>query len=214
MPWSLELWFVYCSLQRPSVERRHQERCLAAGGLGRSSVLHRWGHKDNKSLTYSGDLNSSVQLRTFKGFGLIYSWVSTVSSLINIKCTLSLEETLNKLQIAYVSHFLQFLLFSTWTPGSWSRPRLPHYSEVRHGLGEDTKLSPFIYSIDPGRSCQSPPPLSFVTSSRRLRRMETKIIKGPKLKSSSPLPAVELPSLFNRMQDDSIRSKSPDRHRV
>lgn len=37
----------------------------------------------------------------------------------------------------------QFLLFSTWTPGSWSQPRPPRCSEVRHHVCADAQQGPF-----------------------------------------------------------------------
>lgn len=140
--------FLICSLQRPPVKRRHQERRLAAGGLGRSGVLHRWGQRvmdSRRWLKVSLGTKNAAGLEEFARF--FFSRVGTYCCDWSIlKCTLGLEDTTTT-HCLYVTFFFlpsQFLLFSTWTPGSWSQPRPPHCSEVRRRVWEDAKRSPFL----------------------------------------------------------------------
>lgn len=104
------------------------------------------------SIQKSGDVNTL--LSDYKLSEDLTSFVLSKSiwillTPINMKRTLSYERRLNKLWIFHVSHFLQFLSFSTWIPGSWSRQRLPRCSEMRRWPEDDMKWHPSECYITP-----------------------------------------------------------------
>lgn len=107
------------SLQRSPVQRRHPEWCLAAGGLGWSSVLYRY-----RGVCWSGlrpCLSCVKPRQCHNDFGA-RGHVETL-----VPC------------------FSQFLSFSTWIPGSWSRQRPLRCSET----GRERRRRPIECCINP-----------------------------------------------------------------
>ena len=129
------VWFVDLSLQRPSVQRKHEELCLAAGGLGRGGVLHRWEeikscfeHKVVMKTRYFRCASHLSRLTTYWiVVPVLPCWTWSISNRLNHLC----------------STFLQFRSFSTWIPGLWSRQRLPRCSDVSSELEAENKWHPF-----------------------------------------------------------------------
>lgn len=67
---------------------------------------------------------------------------SLLGPVINIKWTLNYDDTTLALNLSCFL-FLQFLSFSIWIPGSWSRQRLPRCSKMRSELEAEIKWHHF-----------------------------------------------------------------------
>lgn len=137
--------FLICSLQRPPVKRRHQERRLAAGGLGWSGVLHRWGQRVMDSrwwLKFSLGTKNAAGLEEFARF--FSSWVGTYCCDWSIlKCTLGLEDTT-------MPHCLYVTFFSPLP--------VPLIQHMDSRIMIPTKASPLQWSETPRvRGCQAEP---------------------------------------------------------